>query len=185
MIKALLILLAAAALGLVLALSRLDTVTTQRDTARGDAEISQARTESLRATLRLNRELLTDRDALDIQSSRELKNAQEEITGLRDAVRAGERRLSVAARCPGLRTAVSAGTASMDDASPRAELDPEAADRVLRITGDGDEGLIALRGLQDYVIQVCGRAFSPATSSRTGLPAAGSATSSDGAGRAR
>lgn len=148
-------LLAALGLLLILALWRIDHVSSERDAQTKARATSEAVAVSLRATLRLSRELLTERDALDTKATQELSNAQEQIDRLHDAIRTGQRRLSVAARCPVVRAAGATGAASLDDAAARAELDPSAAGRIVRITGDGDEGLIALRGLQDYIRNVC------------------------------
>ena len=116
------------------------------DTARGQVATLEAAAESRRNTQRLLLEL-------DTKHTTELTNAQADITKLRADVADGKRRLSVKARCPAVRAT---GTAtSVDDAEARAELDPAAAGRIIGITGDGDEGLIALAGLQEYVATVC------------------------------
>lgn len=116
------------------------------DTARGQVATLEAAAESRRNTQRLLLEL-------DTKHTTELTNAQADNAKLRADVAAGQRRLSVKARCPSVRTAATA--AGMDDDQARAELDPAAAGRIVGITADGDEGLIALAGLQEYITTVC------------------------------
>ena len=116
------------------------------DTARGQVTTLEAAAESRRQTQRLLLEL-------DTKHTTELTNAQSDIKKLRADVAAGEHRLSVIARCPSVRAAGTA--AGVDDAEARAELDPAHGQRIVGITADGDEGLIALAGLQEYVTTVC------------------------------
>lgn len=116
------------------------------DTVRGQVATLEAAAESRRNTQRLLLEL-------DTKHTTELTNAQSDNAKLRADVAAGQRRLSVKARCPAVRA--TASTTRVDDAEARAELDPAAAERIVGITADGDEGLIALAGLQEYVTAVC------------------------------
>lgn len=143
------------ALLLILSLWRIDYVTAQRDAQSKARATSEAVAKSLRNTLQLSRDLLTERDALDTQATKELSDANTQIDQLLGDIRAGKRRLSVAARCPSVRAAGDPGAARLDDAGTRAELDPATAGRIVNITGDGDAGLIALRGLQHYIAGVC------------------------------
>lgn len=89
---------------------------------------------------------------LDTQHTQELAHAQRTNADLRADVAAGRRRLSVAARCPVQSTT---GATGLDNAQARAELDPAAAERVIRITNDGDDAIRALSALQDYVSAAC------------------------------
>lgn len=116
------------------------------DTARDLVATLEAAAESRRHTQRLLLEL-------DTKHTTELTNAQADLKRLRADVAAGERRLSVIARCPAVRTATT--PTSVDDDQARAELDPAHGQRIIGITADGDEGLIALAGLQEYVATVC------------------------------
>jgi Bacteriophage lysis protein. len=43
----------------------------------------------------------------------------------------------------------------VDDAEARAELDPAPAQRIVATANDGDEAIVALTALQDYVNRVC------------------------------
>ncbi len=90
---------------------------------------------------------------LDTEHTKALTDAQTTNNQLRAAVATGQRRLSIAARCPVVRAATSA--AGLDDAQARAELDPATAGRILAIPSDGDEAIRALSGLQDYVTRIC------------------------------
>lgn len=90
---------------------------------------------------------------LDTEHTKALTDAQTTNNQLLAAVATGARRLSVKATCPAVRTATTA--TRLDDAEARAELDPAAAERIVAIANDGDEGLIALRAAQDYINTVC------------------------------
>ena len=90
---------------------------------------------------------------LDTEHTKALTDAQTKINQLRAAVATGARRLSVKATCPAVRTAATA--TSLDDAEARAELDPAAAERIVAIPADGDEAIVALTGLQEYINTVC------------------------------
>lgn len=106
----------------------------------------EAAAESRRNTQRLLAQL-------DTEHTKALTDAQIANNQLRTAVATGAHRLSVKAACPAVRTAT--GAASVDDAEARAELDPAAGERIVAITDDGDQGLIALRAAQDYITNVC------------------------------
>lgn len=90
---------------------------------------------------------------LDTEHTQERERANQTNAGLLAVVAAGERRLSVPARCPSVRSAAS--TTRMDDAKARAELDPAAAARIVRIANDGDDAIHKLNALQDYVRTAC------------------------------
>jgi len=134
------------AIGLLLALWRIDHVSTSL------AEASeQVTTLTNAATSRRNTQrLLAD---LDTQHTQELTNAQAQNKDLLARVGTGAQRLSVPARCPAVRA--TASPASLDDAEARADIDPAAAQRIVAITNDGDEAIIALSALQDYVATAC------------------------------
>ena len=90
---------------------------------------------------------------LDTEHTKALTDAQTTNNQLLAAVATGARRLSVKATCPVVRTATTA--TRLDDAEARAELDPAAAERIVAIPADGDEAIVALTGLQDYINTVC------------------------------
>ncbi|MBI3904419.1 MAG: lysis protein [Pseudomonas fluorescens] len=137
---------AALAIGLLLALWRIDHVSTSLTAAEDTITTLTNAANSRRNTQRL----LAD---LDTQHTKALTDAQATNNQLRAAVASGTRRLSIKATCPAVRTAT--GAASLDDAEARADIDPAAAQRIVAITNDGDEAIIALSALQDYVTTAC------------------------------
>lgn len=90
---------------------------------------------------------------LDTRHTKAFSDAQATNSQLRADVAAGSKRLSVLAKCPVVRAATP-GT-SLDDAKARAELDPAAAERIVRIANDGDDAIRQLNALQDYVRATC------------------------------
>ena len=106
----------------------------------------QRAAESRRNTQRL----LAD---LDTQHTQERERANQTNADLRAAVAAGKRRLSVlATSCTATGSATAAG---VGHAEARAELDPAAAERIVRIANDGDDAIRQLNALQDYVRTAC------------------------------
>jgi len=80
---------------------------------------------------------------------------------LRDRLATADLRLSVlvdaeAFTAPGCNGGVreAAGTGGVVHGAVRARLDPAHAQRIIRITGDGDRALIALKACQAYVREV-------------------------------
>ena len=74
---------------------------------------------------------------------------------LRDRIATADLRLSVqldaaaTTDCGGVQP--TAGTGGVVHGSRRAQLDPAHAQRIIGITDDGDQGLIALRACQSYI----------------------------------
>ncbi|MEO8491621.1 lysis system i-spanin subunit Rz [Pseudomonas sp.] len=91
----------------------------------------------------------------DQQHARELADAQRDQARLRDRLATADVRLSVLvdANDPAGGCAVPATTAASGvvHAAARARLDPAHAQRIIGITDDGDNALIALRACQAYV----------------------------------
>ncbi|PMX29249.1 lysis protein [Pseudomonas sp. MPR-R2A7] len=139
-------LVAGLAMALVLALWRLDHVSTSLDTATERVGVLEAANASRKATQRLLIQLDTD-------NTKVLTDAQAQNKALLARVGAGAQRLSVPARCPVVRA--SPGPGRVDDAEARAELDPAAGQRIVAIAGDGDEAIIALNSLIDWVNTAC------------------------------
>ncbi|MFF3703897.1 lysis system i-spanin subunit Rz [Pseudomonas qingdaonensis] len=105
------------------------------------------------------RRALEDRlQAVDQTHYKELHDAQQAQARLRDRLATADVRLSVLLASPaqGRDCGVSAATsaAGMDHGSQRAELDPAHARRIVSITQDGDQGLIALKACQAYVREI-------------------------------
>lgn len=87
----------------------------------------------------------------------ELKRAQDDRQSLRDRLATADLRLSVlianpgAAQGGGCGVPTTAGAGGVVYGPVRAELDPAHAQRIIGITGDGDDGLRALGACQGYV----------------------------------
>lgn len=137
---------AALAIGLLLALWRLDHISTSLDTA--TARVGEL--EAANASRRTTQKLLTQ---LDTENTKVLTDVQAKNKSLLAGVGTGAQRLSVPARCPVVRASTSTGR--VDDAEARAELDPASAQRVLATGNDGDEAIIALNSLIDWVNTAC------------------------------
>ena len=90
----------------------------------------------------------------DQQHTRELSDAQRNQALLRDRLATADVRLSVLLAddpASGSNVPAAAGAVGVVHAARRAQLDPAHAQRILAITSDGDQGLIALRACQAYV----------------------------------
>ena len=91
----------------------------------------------------------------DQQHTRELSDAQRNQAVLRDRLATSDVRLSVlldaADSASGCNVPAAPGAVGVVHGAARAQLDPAHAQRILAITGDGDQGLIALRACQAYV----------------------------------
>ncbi len=138
-------LIAGLSLVLILALWRLDHTDTSLSTATQRVRELENANESRKNTQRLLAQL-------DTEHTQERERANQTNANLRAAVAAGEHRLSVLAKCP---AGGSTGASSLDHDQARAELDPAAAERIVRITNDGDDAIRQLTALQDYVRTAC------------------------------
>ena len=90
----------------------------------------------------------------DQQHTKELSDAQRNQARLRDQLATADVRLSVLlAQDPasGCDVPAAPGTAGVVHAARRAQLDPAHAQRIIAITDDGDNAVIALRACQAYV----------------------------------
>ncbi|OZY62481.1 lysis system i-spanin subunit Rz [Pseudomonas fragi] len=98
--------------------------------------------------------------ASDQAHYRALTDAKTTQTRLRDRIATADLRLSVqldaaaATGCDAVQTTTGAG--SVVYGARRAQLDPAHAQRIIGITGDGDQGLIALKACQAYAKEVSG-----------------------------
>ena len=94
----------------------------------------------------------------DQQHTRELSDAQRNQAVLRDRLATSDVRLSVlldaADSASGSNVPAASGAVGVVHGAARAQLDPAHAQRILAISGDGDQGLIALRACQAYVRSV-------------------------------
>ncbi|MBX7275497.1 lysis protein [Pseudomonas sp. ERGC3:05] len=93
--------------------------------------------------------------AADQQHSKELSDVQRNQALLRDRLATADVRLSVLLdatdSASGCNVPAAAGAVGVVHAARRAQLDPAHAQRIITITDDGDQGLIALRACQAYV----------------------------------
>ncbi|WP_339731398.1 lysis system i-spanin subunit Rz [uncultured Pseudomonas sp.] len=106
----------AVVVALLLALWRLDHVTTERDAAVTAAEQSDAKAASLRVTMRLQRELITGFQVAEAEYQKEKTDAQDEADRLRRCLADGTCGVRVNATCPGVRVGRSATAAGGSDA---------------------------------------------------------------------
>ena len=96
----------------------------------------------------------------DQQHIKELSDAQRDQARMRDRLATADVRLSVLLdatdSASGCNVPSTTGTVGVVHAARRAQLDPAHAQRIIAITDDGDNAVIALRACQAYV-----RALSP------------------------
>lgn len=92
---------------------------------------------------------------LDQQHTKELSDAQRNQALLRDRLATADVRLSVLLDATdsanGCEVPAAPGAVGVVHAAHRAQLNPAHAQRIVAITDDGDQGLIALRACQAYV----------------------------------
>ena len=118
-------------------------------TAIGNAAAAQARIEQDKR-LALEGRL----QSIDEAHFKEFSDAQKNISRLRDRLATSDLRLSVLlAEDPasGCNVPSTPGAVGVVHAARRAQLDPAHAQRIIAITGDGDNAVIALRACQAYV----------------------------------
>ena len=118
------------------------------------AAISNAATAQARAEqgkrLALEQQLVGQ----DQKPTKELSDAQRNQARLRDQLATADVRLSVLLAedsASGCNVPTTPGTAGVVHAARRAQLDPAHSQRIIRITDDGDNAIIALRACQAYV----------------------------------
>ena len=104
------------------------------------------------------RQALEQRLAASDQTHHEaLTNAQRDQARLRDRLATSDLRLSVLIAedsASGCSVPAGTGAGGVVHGGARARLDPAHAQRIIGITGDGDQGLIALAACQAYVREV-------------------------------
>lgn len=140
----------------------------QLSTLAGEHETDKARAAA--AALAALNTINDERRALEarLQSNdqthyQELTNVRKDQARLRDRLATADLRLSVLLAQPagavggdgGVRAA--AGACGVVHGVARGELDPSAAQRIVAIAGDGDEGLTALKACQGYVRGLFGK----------------------------
>lgn len=89
----------------------------------------------------------------DQQHTKELSDAQRNQARLRDQLATADVRLSVLIEdsASGCNVPAATGAVGVVHAARRAQLDPAHAQRIIAITDDGDNAIIALRACQAYV----------------------------------
>lgn len=89
----------------------------------------------------------------DQKHTKELSDAQRNQARLRDQLATADVRLSVLLEDPasGCNVPTTTTTVGVVHAARRAQLDPAHAQRIIAITDDGDNAVIALRACQAYV----------------------------------
>lgn len=135
--------------------------------AKQDEDFQRERNEASVAVLdwqrdeQIKRRALEDRlQANDETHYKELLDAQQLQDRLRDRLATADLRLSVLLAVPATATSPGGGVREASGSSgvvhegTRAELNPAHAQRIVAITGDGDQGLIALNACQAYVREI-------------------------------
>lgn len=118
------------------------------------AAISNAATAQARAEQGKRLALEQQIAGQDQQHTKELSDAQRNQARLRDQLATADVRLSVLlAEDPasGCNVPAATGAVGVVHAARRAQLDPAHAQRIVAITDDGDNAIIALRACQAYV----------------------------------
>ncbi|MFJ4143538.1 lysis system i-spanin subunit Rz [Pseudomonas sp. NPDC089734] len=105
---------------------------------------------------KLRRDMEARLQTNDVTHYKELRDAQKLQTQLRSRLATADLRLSVLLATPasGRGEPAVAASGSLVHGAPRGELDPAAAQRIVAITDDGDQGLIALKACQAYVREI-------------------------------
>ncbi|MDT4814409.1 Bacteriophage Rz lysis protein [compost metagenome] len=123
-------------------------------------EISRAGVQALQREQTKRLELESQLQADDETNHRKLTDAQKTNARLRDQLATTELRLSVVLDAADVTALASrgvpgaTGAGGLVDGASRARLDPAHAQRIVGITDDGDQGLIALKACQDYARRV-------------------------------
>jgi hypothetical protein len=134
----------------------------KRDQLQADtlSEISRAAAAQLRAEQAKRLKLEADLAESSKANHRELSDAKTAAARLRDSLATTELRLSVLLDATVGSSGQSCGVPATASArgvvhgAARGQLDPAHAQRIIGITGDGDEGLIALAACQAYARRV-------------------------------
>lgn len=132
---------------------RLDTVKAERDYSVDQLQQADAREESIRKTLGLQRELYADTQKVNDEYSDRIATAEAENARLADDLRNGNRRLSVSATCMLGANANTGPIKGADDASPR--LTDSAQRDYLDLRAGIKRQRAQIEGLQTYITTVC------------------------------
>jgi hypothetical protein len=123
----------------------------QKDLDKVSAAAARQAQEEIDKRLALEQQLASQ----DQQHTRELSDAQRNQALLRDRLATADVRLSVLLdatdSASGCNVPAAPGAVGVVHAARRAQLDPAHAQRIIAITDDGDNAVIALRACQAYV----------------------------------
>lgn len=153
MIKYLLAAMGVLGLALILALWRIDNVTADRDAARDAVTVSDAKFESLRVTMRISRELITEYQAAEAEYQKEKTDAQDEADRQRRCLADGTCGVRVNATCPSVRVGRSAAAATGSDAGAP-ELTAAAGWNFSALQQETKEQRAQINGLQKALISL-------------------------------
>lgn len=156
MTKYLMAAMGALGLALILALWRIDNVTADLDAARDAVTESDAKAASLRVTMRLQRELITDYQAAEAEYQKEKTDAQDEADRLRRCLADGTCGLRVNAICPSVRVDRSIAVAGEPDAGAP-ELTAAAGWDYSALQQGLKEQRAQIKGLQKALISLHGK----------------------------
>ena len=115
---------------------------------------SEATTKAYKDALEKEDEKKAALAALDTKYTKELSDAKNHLDTLAADVRAGTRRLRIAATCPTATSTEATNAASVDD-GPGPELTPEAGSDYFSLRADIETITSQVAGLQSYVLNVC------------------------------
>lgn len=138
---------------LLLALWRLDHVTTERDEAVKAVTVSDAKAASLRVTMRISRELITEYQAAEAEYQKEKTDAQDEADRQRRCLADGTCGVRVNATCPSVRVGRSAAAATGSDAGAP-ELTAAAGWNFSALQQGLKEQRAQIKGLQGALISL-------------------------------
>lgn len=137
------------------------------DHARTLGDISTAAAVQLKLRQAQRAELEARLSAVDRQRYQELTHAQQTTDRLTADLAAARQRLSVrtTGHAGGNGVPAGTGTARVDDGVERADIHPEDAAAIVRLTGEADRCAVKLSALQGWVVEVTkgGRVSAPRT----------------------
>ena len=149
-------LIAGLGLALILAMWRIDNVTSDRDEAVKAVTESDAKAASLRVTMRLQRELITDYQVAEAEYQKEKTDAQDEADRLRRCLADGTCGLRVNATCPSVRVGRSTAVTTVSDAGTP-ELTAAAGWDYSALQQGLKEQRAQIKGLQAALISLHGK----------------------------
>ncbi len=117
--------------------------------AQADAAVNKAQSEAQAQVSLANQQSQDKLNAIEENHEKEKQDAETKIASLRNDVRTGAVRLSIATRSTRPNAGTSNATIASVDQETRSELVPEAADALISIAADGDAGMRDLNACID------------------------------------